>query len=237
MPNRVIREGFLDSDKINSLSEKEQNFFIRIMLLVDDFGKFDARPNLLSSRCYPVSDTRQTDVSKMLTKLKEVGLIIIYTVSQKQYLQVLSFNQRTRIMKSKYPDPVDDSHLSDTCLTDDGLNPIQSKPKPKPKPKPKRNQIENSDEILFNTFRNKYPGTKKGNDTEFENFCKKHNNWKEILPQLLPFLEEQIKNRDILRGQGLFVPEWKHLQTWINQKAWEETITIPKGKKKWPGLK
>ena len=25
---------------------------------------------------------------------------------------------------------------------------------------------------------------------------------------------------------GAFVPEWKNLQTWINQKSWEEEIPI-----------
>lgn len=78
----------------------------------------------------------------------------------------------------------------------------------------------------FEKFRKIYPGTKKGLDTEFENFCKKHKDWKEVIPML----EESIKNQMAVRqkkmASGEFVPEWKHLQTWINQRDWEVETNI-----------
>jgi len=136
MPNRVIREGFLDSAKINSLSEKEQNFFVRLMLIVDDFGKFDARPEYVRSRCYPVADSRLTFVRQALDRLNEVGLIRLYQVDDKIYLQVTEFNKRTRIMKSTFQSPnTDDSQTSDNGQTDVRLNPIRNQSNPNTKPK------------------------------------------------------------------------------------------------------
>ena len=75
MANRIIRSGFLDSDKINGLPEDEQNFFIRLMLVADDYGRYDARPELLKSHCYPVSDKCLSDVRRMTDSLRSEGLI------------------------------------------------------------------------------------------------------------------------------------------------------------------
>lgn len=74
----------------------------------------------------------------------------------------------------------------------------------------------------FELFRKKYPGTKKGLDTEFANFKKKHKDWKEAISILEPALEKQIQTREALTTAKKFVPEWKHLRTWINQRSWEE---------------
>ena len=78
----------------------------------------------------------------------------------------------------------------------------------------------------FDVFRKKYQGTKKGNETEFQNFKKKHKDWKAILPDL-PALLDCIENqRAAARASCQFVPPWKHLSTWINNRCWEEeTVT------------
>lgn len=87
-------------------------------------------------------------------------------------------------------------------------------------------------EKTFDEFRIKYLGTKRGNKTEFENFIKKHKDWKEVLPTLKTCLETQIEQRKKLKESGKFVPEWKNLQTWINQRCWEEILTTEETKQK-----
>ena len=74
---------------------------------------------------------------------------------------------------------------------------------------------------LFDTFRKKYPAKKRGLNTEFYNFKKKHKDWKEVLPLLIPSLEQQISIRDNT-PRATFIPEWKQLVTWINNRCWEE---------------
>lgn len=73
-----------------------------------------------------------------------------------------------------------------------------------------------------------FPGTKRGLNTEFDNFvyrCKHPLTGQrkllivDVLPLLLPAIERQIKWR---RQTEDFVPEWKNFQTWINQRCWEE---------------
>lgn len=81
------------------------------------------------------------------------------------------------------------------------------------------NKINN--EIVFDEFRKKYPGSKRGLKTEYENFCKKHRDHNSVLCLLLPSLNNQSAWRVEMAGAGMFVPEWKNLQTWINQRCWE----------------
>lgn len=86
-----------------------------------------------------------------------------------------------------------------------------------------------SDLDIFDGFRKLYGGIKKGNETEFKNFQKKHKDWKEVLPQLEPIIKKQIEHRRRKELKKEFVPEWKHLQTWINQRCWEEELSLPDG--------
>jgi hypothetical protein len=85
-----------------------------------------------------------------------------------------------------------------------------------------------SDSDIYNSFRKLFEGTKKGNETEFENFKKKHKDWKEVLPLLEPAVKKEIEWRKQKRD---FTPQWKNLSTWINQRCWEqefETVSAPK---------
>ena len=78
---------------------------------------------------------------------------------------------------------------------------------------------------VFENFRISYLGNVRGLDTEFSDF-KKHKDWNECLELLLPALQKQIQIRNNKIKQGGFVPNWKHLKTWINQRCWEEEIKI-----------
>lgn len=122
MPNRIIREGFLDSEPINSMNDFNQLMFVRLLLVVDDYGRIDARPELLRSKCFPISDRRLSDISQSITELASKELIFLYEVDCKQYLEIKEFRQRLRVMKSRYPAP-SDGQLSDRCLTTVGVNP------------------------------------------------------------------------------------------------------------------
>jgi len=95
--------------------------------------------------------------------------------------------------------------------------------KDKEKDKDKDKYLEEEKE-MFDEFRKNYPGVKRGLNIEFTNFIKKHGDWKEILKILLERLQYQKEARQLRKENKLFVPEWKHLQTWINQRCWEELI-------------
>ena len=88
---------------------------------------------------------------------------------------------------------------------------------------------ENENENIFDEFRKEYLGTKRGNETEFKNF-QKHKDWKTVLPTLKNCLTTQIEQRQKLKDSGKFVPEWKNLQTWINQRCWEDEYIFSENK-------
>lgn len=118
----MIREGWIDSDRVDALDVHSERFFIRLCLKADDYGRFHASPQLLKSLLFPMKDDiRNTDMTRCLNKCEESGLIRCYEVAGKRYLEIENFGQRLRAKVSKYP-PMDDTRqpLADTCQTDDG---------------------------------------------------------------------------------------------------------------------
>src|SRR6185369_2654558 len=112
MPNRILREGINESEAVNKLSMEGELFYRRLMSVVDDFGRFEANPIILASRLFALQPKRWT-AAKISAALKECSrvmitpdepLVLCYTVSGKQFLQMNRFRQRTR-SQSKYPDP------------------------------------------------------------------------------------------------------------------------------------
>lgn len=78
-------------------------------------------------------------------------------------------------------------------------------------------------ETQFEEFRRMYPGTKRGFKIEFENFRRKNpKTWRTIIPLLIPAITKQIQWHERSIATGQFTPNYKHLQTWINQQCWTE---------------
>lgn len=74
----------------------------------------------------------------------------------------------------------------------------------------------------FEKFRKSYPGTKRGFDTEWNDFIKKHKDWRKVVPLLLVSLNKQTDSRQQKKSKGNFAPEWKNLKTWLFQSCWTE---------------
>ncbi len=94
------------------------------------------------------------------------------------------------------------------------------------------NEDIDKNKIIFENFRKKYPGVKRGLDTEFEYFKKSNKDWKNILEKLESSLDNQIQIRQNKSLNNEFVPEWKNLKTWIFNKCWEEEIKVTSVEKK-----
>lgn len=105
MPNRVVREGILDSDRVNKLSWEAEVFYRRLMSIVDDFGRFDGRIAFIRSKLFPLrlDKVSEKDVAVWLKECETIGLVKQYQVEKKPYLELLDFNQSVRIKRSKYP--------------------------------------------------------------------------------------------------------------------------------------
>jgi hypothetical protein len=133
MPNRYIREGINDSERVDALSLEAEVFYRRLQLVVDDYGRFEADEILLLSNAYPrrIKSISLDQIASWLNECTagEEPLVVVYQVGRKRYLEVTDFRQRIRCSSSKYPSPplansarrTNVGQMSDTCPTNAGL--------------------------------------------------------------------------------------------------------------------
>ena len=137
MPNRILREGILSSERVDRIAGEPpvEVTYRRLYSVADDFGRFTAHPSLVRAAIYPLRLDAYTDaqISEHLRVCESAGLIRLYAVEDKPYLEVLSFKQRTRAKRSKYPAPEGHTdadgcgwHPADTCAACDGHSQAES---------------------------------------------------------------------------------------------------------------
>ena len=124
MPNRFIRESICTSDNIDSLTEFQEIFFYRLIVNCDDFGRFDGRAKLLSSRLFPLRSVTEEKVEETLAALENADLIFVYYVRRRPYLQVKTWDkyQQRRATESKYPAPENADDISPAESNDNNCN-------------------------------------------------------------------------------------------------------------------
>lgn len=108
MPSRIIREGIISSDRVNSLSFGAEVLYRRLMSVVDDFGRFYGSPLTIRAACWPTCPEKVSDEEvRAWIEECQVGnepLIIQYQVGVTKYVMINNFNQQQRA-KSKFPGP------------------------------------------------------------------------------------------------------------------------------------
>ena len=107
MPDRIVRAGILTSDSVNTLNWAAECFYRRLMSVADDYGRYDGRPSILRASLYPLKLDRvsERDIETWLRQCAEAGLVTVYTVESRQYVEILKFDQRLRALTSKWPAP------------------------------------------------------------------------------------------------------------------------------------
>lgn len=108
MPNRILKESICYSDDLDLLTAFEETVFYRLLVRVDDYGRLDARPAFLRSQLFTTrTDITERQITDAINRLAEIGLICLYTVDEKHYLRIASWqkHQRMRVTKEKYPAP------------------------------------------------------------------------------------------------------------------------------------
>lgn len=106
MPTRMLREGILDSEAVNSLSAEAEVFYRRLMNVVDDYGRFDGRAKVLRARLYPlrVAQVSEADVLRWMAECEKAELVTCYTADGKPFVLFHRLGS-PRAAKSKYPPP------------------------------------------------------------------------------------------------------------------------------------
>lgn len=113
MPQRFLRPGITNSARWNSVSFEAQSFYVRILTLVDDFGRCDGRAAVLWGQCFavwneqnPQKTIKLQQVAGLLQQLAAdcAQLIDRYESDGKTVLQVTQWQERVREgSKSKWP--------------------------------------------------------------------------------------------------------------------------------------
>lgn len=114
MPTRYLKPGVCDSDAMERIRlPASEVFYYRLLTVVDDFGRMDARPLLLKARCFPIkASATEKSVSTWLDDLNDATVIQMYTVAGKRYLQITKWDNKPRSLESKFPSPAD----ADNCI-------------------------------------------------------------------------------------------------------------------------
>lgn len=109
MPSRIIRESALTSRSLDLLSDGAERMFWRLTIVADDHGRFDANPQVLKAKCFPLKvDTLKSQaVTRWLSELEQARSVGLYQIEGREYGVLLNWfkYQRPRASKSKFPDP------------------------------------------------------------------------------------------------------------------------------------
>lgn len=101
MPNRLVREGLMESEAVLSLPVEGRWLFVIIILSADDVGLFEATEFKLARR----ADVNRDLASKLMQMLADADLIRLYVIETKRYGFIPKFRQRLQIKTSKHPLP------------------------------------------------------------------------------------------------------------------------------------
>jgi hypothetical protein len=101
MPNRMIRDEILESERVLSLPADVRWFFLSVLLTADDLGLFEATDFKLARRATLSPD----QAARYLSMLVDVDLVRLYMVDGKRYGFLPRFRQRLQIKRSRYPLP------------------------------------------------------------------------------------------------------------------------------------
>lgn len=228
MPNRILKESICTSDNVDALNTFQETFFYRLIVNCDDFGRMDARPKILSSKLYPLKEIKVNQIEDALRALSAAKLLILYTVDDKPYLQMRTWDkhQQIRAKKSKYPAPdsgtITDDIIYNQLISDDikcPRNPIQSKSNPNTNPNT------NVQSAAFETFWKSYPRKQAMYKAQAE--FAKLNPDETMLSTILNAVEVQKHSAQWERDGGQYIPL---ASTWLHQRRWEDEV-ITGGKK------
>lgn len=105
---RSIKPEFWTSEQVMECSLNTRLLFIGMWNFADDLGRLSLSPKSIKSKIFPSDEISSENILGMIQELSTNGLVLIYTVDDKDYLQITGW-QHQRIDKpqpGKHPSPV-----------------------------------------------------------------------------------------------------------------------------------
>lgn len=215
--NRMIKPSFWEDEKLATLSRDARLTYIGLWNFSDDYGVVKGHYNWLKNTLYPYECGLKLDeFVDWMKELKELNRIIPFSVNGERYFYLPKFTEHQTINRpslQKYPDPPEEI-LQHSCHTH---VPLTAEVKLK---EVKLKEIKDH----FEKFWSAYP-LKKAKKKAREIFIKLSKD--KILPNseiLVAAIEGQAAEKEKLKRENKFFPEWKHPTTWLNQGCWEDEV-------------
>ena len=215
MPNRVLRD-WTNSESFDGLSTDAEVFFTRLIMKADDFGGFYGNTKLLKAHLYPLKDFSHKKIERWIQECVDAGTVIYYKVEGKMYIRINEFGQRTRIMKSKFPEPLPYPPSNDGHMSDNGppeTKPNQTESESETETESETDEPLESEKIPFDQFWNLYD-KKIGKD-------KCENKWKNISEDERQKIIDHVPKYKIAQPEKQFR---KNPETYLNNKSWNDEI-------------
>lgn len=223
----MVKPSILGDEEINQLSWGAEVFYRRLTSVLDDYGRFDGRSQMLLAALYPLKLDRVSvpDVVKWIDECREAGLVRMYTVAGRPYVEDLKWDQRMRSSKSKWPSPSNDRNLRD-YVSDPPSSACESVHPPS---SATGDGVGDGDEktpleplsIGFDRFWEAWPKGKKVARVAALKAWKRLRASEELVKTILDALEKHKLSRKWIKDGGEYIP---HPSTWLNQRRWEDEI-------------
>lgn len=222
MPQRFLRPGITTSDRWNAVSFPAQSLFIRLLTLVDDWGRYDGRVPILHGQCFALRpELKAQQTAGFRCELQEAGLIEVYTVDGKDFVQITKWQERARGEHSKYPEKAAEDIPQDSAADGGEAHALEASLATTPSPlHPRQSPSPSADALSgFEEFWQTYPRKAGKGDAEKA--------WVKLklapkVPGILTAIRTAKASFDWTKEAGQFIP---HPATWLNRKGWEDQLT------------
>lgn len=237
MPDRILRDELLNSDRFLALKRNTHRLaFVCLLLTCDSLGNLEATDGQLWRLWRePLALQERVVIPEILGALVDVDLIRVYEADGKRYIHVPRTRFRLRFLTricplSPWTTEEQKQRLKinspDCRPTIDGLESAkevkEGVKKYKDKPRASR------ESASFLRFWSAYP--KKRAKPEALKAWLKLNPDDDLVADILRLLAGQIDSEEWIRERGKFIP---YPATWINGRRWEdEAMEVPSWKSK-----
>ena len=225
-------------------AEKESKLSLRVAFAglwttADREGRFRWVPEELKLDCLPYDDV---DFSRVLDALATRGFIVRYTSNNIDFGWIPGFlthqviNNRERDSILPEPPPLDDLRRVDDAFPTP-LNSDQGEGKGREgKGREQGRERKDASRALFSLWYRgegiaNYDGypIKKGVGAAEKAWAKIKPS-EELANEMIQAVQNQIAEQHWKKEAGIFVAEWKHPSTWLNQKSWLDEVAPGKSK-------
>ena len=120
MGNRILKQDICTSEEVDQLSWFEEVLFYRLIVNCDDYGCFDRRAKIIKASLFPLKESVTVkQIDSAVDRLSTVGLVRVYEVQGRPYLQLTTWSKHQRLRNSKHrypgPDESDSRRVAASC--------------------------------------------------------------------------------------------------------------------------